>query len=78
MRASRSSAGSESARCSASATPSTLYGLTRSASSIVSAAPAMRESTSTPGSATWHATNSFATRFIPSRSGVTSATAASR
>jgi hypothetical protein len=36
------------------------------------------ESKRTPGSPTWQATNSLATRFIPSRKGVTSATSASR
>ncbi len=62
----------------ASAVASTSLGLTSSASRMVSAAPAILESTSTPGSSTWQATYSFATRFMPSRSGVTSATSASR
>ena len=78
MRERRSGSSMVSARCNASAVASTLYGLTRNASRMVSLAPANRESTSTPGSPIWQATYSLATRFIPSRSGVTSATCASR
>ena len=63
----------------ASATPSRSYGLTSSAPCISSAAPANSDSTSTPGfSGSCAATYSLATRFMPSRSGVTSPTEAAR
>ena len=69
----------DSARCRASAISSGLLGLTIRALFSWLAAPAKRESTSTPGSAgSWAATNSLATRFMPSRSGVTNATLAAR
>ena len=45
-------------------------------SCIMPPAPAKGDRTSTPGRRVRHATNSLATRFIPSRSGVTSAKAA--
>src|SRR5690606_11496948 len=62
-----------SARRIASAISSALCGLISSASVICSAAPAKRERISTPGSSgSCAATYSLATRFIPSRSGVTS------
>src|SRR5436189_206337 len=48
-----------------------------SASLSSAAAPQKRESTRTPGSSSsWQARNSFATRFMPSRSGVTRHTSA--
>ena len=51
----------------------------RAPSACWAAAPAKRESTSTPGfSGDWAATYSLATRFIPSRNGVTNPTRASR
>ena len=78
MRELRSARSISSASWSAWATSSMLYGFTRSASVIVSAAPASRERISTPGSPTWLTTYSLATRFMPSRSGVTSAISASR
>lgn len=58
--------------------PTTSYGLTTTASSPSSSyAPASRDSTSAhPVSETTG--TSFATRFIPSRTGLTSATSASR
>src|SRR5205814_627559 len=66
------------ARCRASATSSTSNGFTSSASWSSSAAPAISESTRTPSSSSCAATYSLATRFMPSRSGVTSATSAWR
>ncbi len=58
----------------APATASVSYGLTSSAACSSTAAPAKRERMSTPGSsASCAATYSLATRFMPSRSGVTSA-----
>ena len=78
-RARRSSSGIDSARLIANATASASYGLTSSAALHSCAAPAKRESTSTPGSSgSCAATYSFATRFMPSRSGVTSPTRAPR
>ncbi len=67
-----------SAREIALATPPMSYGFTVSASGSSSAAPASSLSTSTPRSSVREATYSFATRFIPSRSGVTSITSAAR
>ena len=58
--------------------PSTSYGFTSSASGSSQAAPANSLSTSTPSPSVREATNSLATRFIPSRSGVTSITSAAR
>ena len=67
----------ESAACSASAVPATSKGLTPSApppsSASSSHAPAWRESTSTP-SAALSSAPSLATRFSPSRTGLTSST----
>jgi hypothetical protein len=60
------------ARFSASAISSGLLGLTIRALDICRAAPAKRDRISTPGSSgSWAATYSLATRFMPSRSGVT-------
>ncbi|CPU64969.1 Uncharacterised protein [Mycobacteroides abscessus] len=59
--------------------PSMSCGLTRSApDESSSAAPVNSESTSTPRSSERAATYSFATRFMPSRSAVTSMTSAAR
>ena len=55
----------------ASAVPLTSYGLTISASVIVSAAPQNLDSTRTPGLSSRLATYSLATRFMPSLKGVT-------
>ena len=67
------------AACIASAISSGSYGLTISASVSSSAAPAKRDRISTPGSSgSWAATYSLATRFMPSRSGVTRPTRATR
>ena len=61
----------------ASAMASGSNGLTISASVSSWAAPANFDSTSTPGSSSdWAATNSLATRFMPSRNGVTTPTRA--
>ncbi len=60
----------------ASMTDSVLYGLTRIASFSSSAAPANSLSTRTPSLCKRDATYSFATRFIPSRNGVTIITSA--
>ena len=76
MRARCSPSGISSARSIAEAMPPVSYGLTRSASTRSSAAPASSLSTSAPVSSIRLATYSFATRFIPSRSGVTSITSA--
>ena len=77
QRRTRSGRSMAMARLSASATSSGLLGLTSSASPICRAAPANRDRISTPGSSGfWAATNSLATRFMPSRSGVTSPTRA--
>ena len=54
------------------------YGFTCTASPISTAAPANSLRTSTPPSSVRHVTNSLATRFIPSRNGVTSITSAAR
>ena len=78
MRAWRSVPLNVSARAIVSAIASMSYGLTISASPSSSAAPANSLSTSTPSSSSRDATNSFATRFMPSRSGVTSITSAAR
>lgn len=69
----------ESARFSASAISSGLLGFTSRASLSCWAAPANRDRISTPGfSGAWAATNSLATKFMPSRKGVTRATLAVR
>jgi hypothetical protein len=60
------------------AMPSTSNGLTCSASGISSAAPANSLRTSTPSPSVRAAANSLATRFMPSRVGVTSMTEAAR
>jgi V8-like Glu-specific endopeptidase len=71
-RSRRSSSGMRSARSRSSAMPSMCQGLVRTASASSTAAPAKRERTSTPGFAgSCAATYSLATRFMPSRSGVT-------
>ena len=57
-------------------TPSMSCGLTSSASFSSAAAPVNSESTSTPPRSGRLATYSLATRFMPSRSGVTSMTSA--
>ncbi|MNC37263.1 hypothetical protein D3C75_858190 [compost metagenome] len=63
----------------ASDNSSRLKGLTSRASPICSAAPAKRDRISTPGSSGfWAATYSLATRFMPSRRGVTRPTLAAR
>ena len=68
-----------SARLRPSDTSSREYGLTITAAVIWRAAPAKRDSTSTPGSSGFcAATYSLATRFMPSRIGVTSPTWAAR
>ncbi len=78
VRSARSAAGIPSASCSACAVRTTSYGLTTTASSPSSSyAPASRDSTSAQPSSETTGT-SFATRFIPSRTGFTSATSASR
>ena len=56
--------------------PSMSCGLTRNACGSSSAAPVNSLSTSAPCSSCRHATYSLATRFMPSRSGVTSITSA--
>ena len=77
-RSRRSSRGMARPRSSAAAIPTSSYGLTSNAASNSLAAPANCDSTSTPGSSgSCAATYSFATRFIPSRNGVTSPTCAS-
>jgi hypothetical protein len=70
----RSSMSMFSARVRASEISSGLLGLMISASFICRAAPAKRDRISTPGSSgVCEATYSLATRFMPSRSGVTRA-----
>src|SRR5690349_6711411 len=54
------------------------YGLTWYACFSSAAAPANSLKTSAPRSSYWQATNSLATRFMPSRSGVTTMTSAAR
>ena len=76
MRARRSPSSSSARDECSRRTASTSYGLTQTAPSSSAAAPANSLSTSTPSSSTRDATNSFATRFMPSRSGVTSITSA--
>lgn len=78
VRSARSASGMDSAACSASAVCVTSYGFTVNASWRSSSyAPAPVDSTSThPASDTTGI--SFATRFIPSRTGFTSATSAIR
>ena len=78
MREPRSSCPMARARWIASAVPSMSKGFTDRASRIVSEAPASCDRIRTPGSPTWQATHSLATRFMPSRRGVTRATSASR
>ena len=53
------------------------YGLTDKASCMVSPAPAKGDKIKTPGHFVRQATNSFATKFIPSLIGVTKATSES-
>ena len=78
VRARRSSSGIDSAWCSASAVPDTSNGLTSSASSPnSSAAPASVDSTSAQPFSDSTGT-SLATRFMPSRTGLTSSTSATR
>src|SRR5207244_3041400 len=76
MRRARSSGGIETAISIRRRSASGSYGLTRTASRRSLAAPANSERTRTPGVPTRQATYSLATRFMPSRSGVTSATSA--
>ena len=59
-------------------TPSRSYGFTWNAWRSSFAAPVNSESTSAPRRSAWQATYSFATRFIPSRNGVTSMTSAAK
>ena len=66
------------ARMIASFSPSMSCGLTSTACRSSSAAPANSLSTSTPSSSNRQATYSLATRFMPSRSAVTSMTSAAR
>ena len=66
------------ARSSVSFMPSRSYGLTRNACRRSPAAPANSESTSAPPRSTRAATYSLATRFMPSRSGVTIMTSAAQ
>ena len=66
------------ARTMAVFSPSMSCGLTRNAPASSSAAPVNSLSTSVPPSSYLLATYSLATRFIPSRSGVTSMTSAAR
>ena len=66
MRRRRSSGDIDSAAWIAATKPSMLNGLMRIAPSISSAEPANLLSSSTPRSSSWLATNSLATRFIPS------------
>ena len=73
-----SSGGISSARATAALTPSVSCGFISCARSARAAAPVNRESTSRPPSSWRQATYSLATRFMPSHSGVTSATAAAR
>lgn len=78
MRAARSSSAIVRASCSAAAVADTSYGFTTTASLPSSSyAPASRDSTSAQP---WSETTgtSLATRFMPSRIGLTSATSASR
>src|SRR5713101_9408524 len=75
QRSMRSPSGMARASCMASAMPSMSIGLTSNASLSSRAAPAKEDSTSTPGSSgSCAATYSLATRFMPSRHGVTSPT----
>ena len=78
MRRPCSAAGISIARMIASFSPSMSCGLMRTALPSSSAAPANSLSTSTPRLSTRAATYSFATRFMPSRSAVTSMTSAAR
>jgi hypothetical protein len=78
MRRRCSAAGMSSARRIAVAIDSVSYALTVSASCSSSTAPANSLSTRTPPPSTRDAANSFATRFMPSRSGVTTMTSAAR
>ena len=66
MRARCSSGDMVSARCIAAALCSMSYGLTISASASSRAAPVNCDRISTPCSSSRAATNSFATRFMPS------------
>ena len=66
------------ARMIAAFSPSVSCGLTSSALVSSRAAPVNSDSTSTPASSWRQAMYSLATRFIPSRSGVTSMTSAAR
>ena len=79
QRCRRSSSGMVRARCIASAHWSISNGLTISALGNCAAAPAKRDRISTPVSSGFcAATYSLATRFMPSRNGVTSPTRATR
>ena len=78
MRSRRSSSSSRKARSITSAVRSSSMGLTRKASPISAAAPANSLSTSTPLPSGLQAQYSFATRFMPSRSGVTQPISADR
>ena len=71
MRILCSSIGIPTARVMAAVNPSTSYGLIINASRSSSAAPASSLSTSTPRSSSREATNSFATKFMPSASELT-------
>ncbi len=71
-----SSSGIRSARDNAWATSCSLFGFTMRASRSSFAAPAISLRMRTPRPSCFVARYSFATRFIPSRSGVMSATSA--
>src|ERR1700730_11584752 len=79
QRSTRSPSGMARASCMASAMPSMSIGLTSKASVSSRAAPAKDESTRAPGFfGSCAATYSLATRFMPSRIGVTKPTRAAR